>query len=86
MLSSEVSNIIGLAEEAASGQPDLIAVVVAAIREASTREVDPYLLTGVLLEGVVHAIAEGVPAERRVECALAAARMLTDRMHVWGMI
>ena len=69
-----------------SHQPDQIAAVVAAILEATEEEADPYLLAGVLIEGVIHVIKRGIPAAQRMECGLAAAWLMVNRLRAEHML
>jgi len=40
---------------------------------------DPWLLIGVLVEGIAETIKDGIPAERRQECTAAAVALLIER-------
>lgn len=55
--------------------------LVEGIKEAAT-VVDPWMLGGMLIEGVAHVIGTSIPEERRVECAAAAVQLLARRTGV----
>jgi hypothetical protein len=80
MALSPVARIALDAELAAASQPDLPTALAALIRAAIDAEADPYVTIGTLIEGVTHILAVSIPAERRVEVAVAALALLTDRM------
>lgn len=74
-----VQRLIALAEEAAAATPDLPGQIAAAISTAIHRPGDPWLLIGVLVEGIAETIKESIPAERRQECVAAVFALLAER-------
>lgn len=50
------------------------------IRSLAASEVDPYLLVGVLLEGMVHTVSNRIPTDRQPDTVLATLMMLQQRM------
>jgi hypothetical protein len=85
MPSNEISRLKALARGSAALQIDIPAETAAMIKNGSTLGVDPYVMVGLLVEGVVHIITTAVPAERRAEVASAALQLLADRMTMAGL-
>ena len=73
-------------EAAAANHADPIAVLVTVLRAVIQSDADPYLLSGVLLEGVATTIATRLPPERQGEMSVATVRLLRDRLHGLGAI
>ena len=86
MLFQEVPRLAALAEQAAAAQPALTADVTEAIRAAIAGMVDPYVLSGILVEGIVLAISDGVPDARQTNTGLAVAMLLADRLKAEGVL
>jgi hypothetical protein len=74
-----VRRLIALAEEAAGSAPDLPAEIAAAIIAAIYGPADPWLLIGVLVEGIAETVNGSIPAEQREECVAAAVTLLVER-------
>ncbi len=73
----------GMSDEArqlAGHMPNPLTDLAHRIRSLSASEVDPYLLMGVLLEGMVHTMANRIPADRQPDTVLATLTMLQQRM------
>ncbi|HUB11558.1 MAG TPA: hypothetical protein VMB34_06335 [Acetobacteraceae bacterium] len=79
-----VRRLIALAEEAAAATPDLPGEIAAAISTAMHGPGDPWLLIGVLVEGIAETIKDSIPAERRQECVAAALALLVERSRGGG--
>lgn len=75
----EIARLRLVAETAASIVPDLPAELARDIQCAADGRADPWLLAGVLLEGLAHVIRTVIPPERRQDCSAAAMRMLAQR-------
>jgi DNA-binding NtrC family response regulator len=71
-----------LADEAMAATLDVPAAVSALVRDATRDGVDPRLLIGVLLEGAAYMIREAIPAGKRPDYAMAAVRILRDRLEI----
>lgn len=71
---------------ATSYHPDPVEALVAAIREISCDAADAYLLAGVLIEGVIHVIIEGIAVERQAECGVAAVQLMANRLRARSVI
>ena len=80
MSSDEAARLTKLAHDAAAATPDRIADVAQQIRAAVAVSCDPWLLIGVLIEGIAYTIGASIPAERRYECLSAAVRLLVERV------
>lgn len=78
---SELGNLIRLAEQAARSESDPVEAIAGNIRRAAEDNADPYLLVGVLLEGIVHVTRTEIPTVRREETACAVLKLLADRMN-----
>ena len=79
MSHDEVQRLVNLANKAAAATPDLPGEIAAAITDAMHGPTDPWLLIGVLVEGIAETIKDGIPAERRQECTAAAVALLIER-------
>jgi hypothetical protein len=74
-----VASLALLAKEAATEQPDLIALLAEKVKAAVASDADPYLLMGTLIEGVTHTLAS-IPLEKQSDTARAAVGLLLDRL------
>lgn len=75
-----VATMIADAEQAAALTADPIATLGSSIRSMIAAPTDPYLLIGVLLEGMVQTLARCIPPERQVETVAATSLMLRTRL------
>jgi hypothetical protein len=82
MVQSRISHLSRLAHDAAASVPDIPAEIAATIRWAAAGPADPWLLIGVLIEGIVHTTATAIPLQRRTDCAAAVLELALDRMRV----
>jgi hypothetical protein len=64
----------------------VLALLVALIKVAIRSEVDPYLLSGVLIEGIASTINARIPEDRKGEIAAQAIRLLHERLQARGAI
>src|SRR5689334_10695073 len=71
-----LGNLIRLAEQAAGSESDPVQAIAGSIRRAAEGNADPYLLVGVLLEGIVHVTRTEIPTVRREETACAVVILL----------
>jgi len=81
-----VDDLIRDVEGKAVELPRLVAIAAAAIKVAVANGADPQLLADVLADGIALSIAENVPSESKVEAAITALRLLTDRMLERGIV
>ena len=72
--------MIATVEQAAAEHPDSLQAAVGAIRTIIASDADTYLLTGVLVEGIVITIMRRLPAEKRREVATQTLQLLQDRL------
>jgi hypothetical protein len=86
MLTHEVARLARLAQEAAEGHPDQVAVFRAAVKAAIASEADPYLVIGLMVEGIAATISDQRPPEQRREIAAATIHLLLDRFAARGLI
>ncbi len=64
--------------------PEVLAMVVRMM--VASDDVDPYLLLGVLTEGVSHTIASRIPEEDQTEVAGEALSLLQERLQAKGLL
>ena len=86
MHTSQLSRLALLAEQAASEQPDLIALLAETVKAVAASEADPYLAIGALIEGVAHSIGARIPPERQADTAWAAVGLLATRLRAVGLV
>jgi hypothetical protein len=78
---SALGNLIRQAEPAARSESDPVQAIAGSIRRAVEDNADPYLLVGVLLEGIVYVTRSEIPTVQREETACTVVRMLADRLN-----
>ena len=81
-----VEDLIRQVESKAADEPDTLALMVALIKLVIRSEVDPYLLSGVLIEGIANTLARRIPEDRKREVAAQAIRLLHERLQASGAI
>jgi hypothetical protein len=72
-------------EQSTFDGPDPLRMLATAIKLLARKGVDPYLLTGILIEGAVHSVANHIPPTRQADTAAALMRLLVDRLRVHGL-
>ena len=82
---SAIDDLIRRAEQAAAARPNQIRLVAELIKLIGDRDVDPYLLIGVLLEGAVDTLAKHIPPERQAETTERLGRLLVERLRARGV-
>ena len=75
-----IEDLIRETEAKAAAEADTLALVVAPIKFAVRSEVDPYLLNGVLIEGIASTINNRIPEHRKRQVAVEAVRLLLERL------
>ena len=65
--------------------PDVTEILAKMAMLALSRDEDPYVLLGVLIEAVVVVLATGVPSEDRLETVAAVRQMLRERLAAHGL-
>jgi len=83
---SEVAKLARLAEQAASNELDPVRVLADIIKAVAEGTADPYLLSGVLVEGSVHTLETRIPRERQGDTAEALLQLMTDRLRANGFL
>ena len=74
-------------ERETATRPELPEVLTTVIRMmVASDDADPYLLVGVLTEGVSHAIASRIPKEDQSEVAGEALSLLRERLQANGLL
>ena len=69
-----------------ANEPDTLALAVALIKFFIRSDVDPYLLIGVLIEGIAGILAQRIPEDRQRELLPRLFRLLHERLQAGGMI
>jgi hypothetical protein len=75
-----VDTLTAQARQAAEATPCPLNELIGSIKTTLASEADPYLLVGVLLEGIVQVLAKRVPTERKPATEVAAMLMLQQRL------
>ena len=81
-----VEDLIRQVEAKAANESDTLALVVALIKFAVQSEVDPYPLSGTMIEGIASTIISRIPEDRKREVAAQAIRLLHERLQAGGAI
>ena len=81
----ELDHLRQLAEQAASEAPDWPALLGCAITSAVDGGADPWMIAGVLIAGLAHAI-DAIPEERRRDAGLAAVRKVIQQLRSVGAV
>ena len=74
------------ATEAAAITPDHLAELLSVIRAVIDTHDNPWIVAGTFIEAAAVTLAIRIPDERRHEAALAAMKLLHDRLRVMGAI
>ena len=80
-----VDDLIRRAERTAAATPDQVRLLAELVRMTGDQGADPYLLIGVLLEGVVHTVAKHIPPGRQGETTEQLGRILVERLRAHGL-
>jgi hypothetical protein len=80
-----VNDLIRRVQRVAANRPDPMHILAETVSLIGESDVDPYAIVGVLIEGVVHTIAQHVPAERQAETAATVLRLLEERLSSHGL-
>ena len=78
--------LIRSAETAAAQHPDNLGALVAALKRIIASDVDPYLLSGALIETIAATVTQRIPPEKQGEVSVETVRLLRDRLHARGGI
>ena len=78
--------LIAEVEAQAAERPDPLLVVAALLKLIIASDADPYLMTGLLVEGIAGSIANNIPPERQGEVAVEVVRLLRERLCKYGTI
>ncbi len=81
-----VRKLSGQAKRAAALAPDPLAALSVAIREALQSEADPYVMLGVLLEGMTQTVITRIPSERHLGTLTASLVLLRERLAARGAV
>jgi hypothetical protein len=81
-----LDDLIRDVENKVAEQPDPQAVLVTLLKLALVSEIDPYLVSGALVETIAATIAKKIPPERQGEVAAEAVGLLQERLRGYGMM
>ncbi|HVC63682.1 MAG TPA: hypothetical protein VND19_25360 [Acetobacteraceae bacterium] len=81
-----VRTLSSQAEQAAAQAPDKLAELSVAIKIALQSEADPYVMLGVLLEGLTQTLITRIPPERHLGTLTAALVLLRQRLADRGAV
>ena len=82
---STVASLIQAAEAAAADRTDPLAVLTLLLKMLIRSDADPYLLAGVLAEGLASTIAQRIPADIQVDVSREIVLVLRDRLKAHGV-
>jgi hypothetical protein len=80
-----VRKLSSQAEQAAAQVPDPLTILSSAVKAALASEADPYVMLGVLLEGMTQTLVTRIPTERHGSTLTAALVLLRQRLADRGM-
>jgi hypothetical protein len=83
---SEIDRLIQLAKAAAAEHMDLPGAISLIVKSGVDTDAEPYVMLGVLIEGIAHIVAQSIPMEARADVVQAVANMLLDRMAARGLM
>jgi hypothetical protein len=81
-----VEELIREVEAKAADEPDTLALLVALIKIVIRSEVDPYLLNGVLVQGIASTVSSRIPSRRKRQVARETVRLLLERLQAGGAL
>ena len=81
----ELAKLIASVEQVAA-KPNPAKALANFIRVIAEGDADPYVVTGVLLEGAIHIITTCVPLERQLDTAGAIVQLVEDRLRAAGIL
>jgi hypothetical protein len=81
-----LDDLIREVESRVAEQPDAQAVLVTLLKLILASEIDPYLVSGALVETIAATIAKKIPPERQGEVATEAVALLQDRLRDYGLV
>ena len=82
----ELAKLIASVEQVAVKKPNPAKTLANFIRVIAEGDADPYVVTGVLLEGAIHIITTCVPLERQLDTAGAILQLVEDRLRAAGIL
>lgn len=72
-------------ESQTASRPELAEILAVVIRMMVASDADPYLLLGVLTEGIAHTIASRIPEDEQADTAEEALSLLQERLEANGL-
>ena len=80
-----LERLIQQANQTSSRKPDSVQILAEVIRLITQDGSDPYLVLGVLAEGIVHTIERHIPRERHAETITELRQLLAERLRAHGL-
>jgi hypothetical protein len=80
-----IVRLIEEAEQAAASTPDLANVLAQVVRLTVEADADPYLVLGVMVEGIAYALSTRIPAERQRNTVEDLRLLLDERLAAHGV-
>lgn len=80
-----IVRLIEEAEQAAARTPDLANVLAHVVHLSVEADADPYLVLGVMVEGIAYALASRIPAERHRATVEELRLLLNERLAAHGV-
>jgi hypothetical protein len=80
-----IDALIRRVQRVAADRPDPTHILAEVIAMIGASEADPYLVLGVLVEGIAHTVAHHIPAERQAATIAEVARLLSIRLKAHGL-
>lgn len=82
---SPLDRLIREANRTASRKPDLLDLLARMIQLALQDGADPYLVSGLLVEGAISALARYIPPERRPDAVANLVELFSERLKANGL-
>ena len=81
-----LDSMIRQVEANAAAEPDNVAALAAMLRLVIASDADPYILVGVLIEGLAEAIVQRIPAEKQGDVGLQSMRLLLQQLKAYRVV
>jgi hypothetical protein len=81
-----LDDLIREVESNAADQPDPQALLVTLLKLILVSDIDPYMVSGALVETIAATVAKKIPPERQDEVATEAVQLLQERLRTYGLM
>jgi hypothetical protein len=79
-MNPEIERLSRITRTAAATTPDVPRQLAVTIKAAAAGPADPWLVIGLLIEGIAYAVDVAIPAQRQGHYRVASLRLLADRL------